>query len=141
MLIDDIKKAKMQAMKNHDEDAKTSISMLVSSYLLLDVENRAKGKTTTDQDVISLIQKSIKSLQEEQKMYLENNRQENVKSLDNQIKAIKVFLPEMMSEEEIKKIIESLPDKSIKNVMSTFKKDYAGKVDMSLVSKIAKSYN
>lgn len=141
MLIDDIKKAKMQAMKNHDEDAKTSISMLVSSYLLLDVENRTKGKTTTDQDVISLIQKSIKSLQEEQKMYLENNRQENVKSLDNQIKAIKVFLPEMMSEEEIKKIIESLSDKSIKNVMSTFKKDYAGKVDMSLVSKIAKSYN
>jgi len=46
----------------------------------------------------------------------------------------------MMSEEEVRKVIEGLEDKSIKNVMQTFKSQYAGKVDMGLVSKVAREY-
>ena len=141
MLIDELKKAKLQAMKEHNEDAKTAISMVVSSYLNLSVDFKAKGKEVSDADVVSLIQKTIKSLEEEKQMYLDNSREETANQIVKQVEAIKVFLPKMMSEEEIKKVIEGLEDKSIKNVMSTFKKDYAGKVDMSLVSKIAKSYN
>ncbi len=141
MLIDEIKKANMQALKNHDSDARASLSVLINKYMLLNVENKAKGKETTEADVVSLIQKSIKELQEEREMYVSNNRPENVKKIDHQIESISVFLPKMMSEEEIKAIISKLDDKSIKNVMSTFKKEYAGKVDMSLVSKIAKSLN
>jgi len=141
MLIDEIKAAKVQAMKDHNEDAKTALSMLVSSYLLLNVENRAKGKETSDGEVVTLIQKSINSLKEEQKMYAENGREASVKSIENQIASIQVFLPKMLSEEEIVQIIEKLDDKSIKNVMMTFKRDYLGKVDMSLVSQIAKRYN
>ena len=45
----------------------------------------------------------------------------------------------MMSEDEIKNIILSLEDKSIPNVMKHFKANYAGKVDMGLVNKIARS--
>lgn len=141
MLIDELKKAKLQAMKEHNEDAKTAISMVVSSYLNLSVDFKAKGKEVSDADVVSLIQKTIKSLEEEKQMYLDNSREETANQIAKQVEAIKVFLPKMMSEEEIKKVIEGLEDKSIKNVMSTFKKDYAGKVDMSLVSRIAKSYN
>ena len=44
-----------------------------------------------------------------------------------------------MSEDEIKAIIEKLDDKSIPSIMKHFKAEYAGKVDMSLVGKIAKS--
>lgn len=45
-----------------------------------------------------------------------------------------------MSEDEIRKIIEALPDKSIKSVMKEFKTNYPGKADMSMVSKIAMSF-
>lgn len=141
MLINDIKKANMMALKNHDQDARASLSVLINRYQQLDVENRAKGKETTDAEVISLIQKCVKELEEEKEMYASNNRPENVLALTKQIETIKVYLPKMMSEDEIKAVIESLEDKSIKNVMSTFKTNYAGKVDMSIVSKIAKSYN
>lgn len=141
MLINDIKKANMLALKEHNQDARASLSVLINKYMLLDVENRAKGKETSDAEVISLIQKSIKELEEEREMFASNARPEKVESLNRQIDAIKIYLPKMMSEDEIKAIIEKLEDKSIKNVMSTFKKDYAGKVDMSIVSKIAKSYN
>ena len=44
------------------------------------------------------------------------------------------------SEDEIRKVIESLPDKSIKSIMVAFKKDYNGKADMALVNKIAREY-
>ncbi len=141
MLINDIKKANMMALKNHDQDARASLSVLINRYQQLDVENRAKGKETTDAEVISLIQKCVKELEEEKEMYAANNRPENVLALTKQIETIKVYLPKMMSEDEIKAVIEGLDDKSIKNVMSTFKTNYAGKVDMSIVSKIAKSYN
>lgn len=141
MLINDIKKANMLALKEHNQDARASLSVLINKYMLLDVENRAKGKETTDAEVISLIQKSIKELEEEREMFASNSRPEKVESLNRQIDAIKIYLPKMMDEAEIRAIIEKLEDKSIKNVMSTFKKDYAGKVDMSIVSKIAKSYN
>ena len=46
----------------------------------------------------------------------------------------------MMDEDEIRKVIESLPDHQIKTIMQTFKKDYAGKADMALVNKIAREY-
>ena len=44
----------------------------------------------------------------------------------------------MMSEEEIKNIIAGMEDKSIPSVMKHFKANYAGKVDMGLVNKIAR---
>lgn len=45
----------------------------------------------------------------------------------------------MMDEDEVRKIIDSLEDKSMKSVMQHFKENYQGKVDMSLVSRVARS--
>ena len=44
----------------------------------------------------------------------------------------------MMSEDEIKEIIMSLPDKSIGAVMKHFKTNYAGKCDMKVVGDVFK---
>ena len=44
----------------------------------------------------------------------------------------------MMSEDEIKSVIEALPDKSIGAVMKHFKSEYAGKCDMKLVGEVLK---
>ena len=51
----------------------------------------------------------------------------------------KAFLPKMLTEEEIKKIIDSLEDKSMPNIMKYFKTNYAGKCDMSIVSRLARN--
>ena len=47
----------------------------------------------------------------------------------------------MLSEDEIYKIIESLDDKTIPNVMKHFKANYAGKVDMGKVGVVLKKFN
>ena len=43
-----------------------------------------------------------------------------------------------MSEDEIKEIISNLADKTMPNIMKHFRLNFAGKCDMSLVSKLAK---
>lgn len=139
MLINDLKKANLLAMKSKDKNARACLSTVISKVMLLEIENRKNNLETTDADVVRLIQKTIKELKDEMKMFAEGGRDESAKGSQYQIDVLSKYLPQMMSEDEIRKVIDGLEDKSMKNVMMTFKKEYAGKVDMSLVSKIVRS--
>lgn len=139
MLIDEIKKANMQALKDKDKATRAALSTVINKYMLLNVENKAKGKETTDADVISILQKSVKELEEEKNMFVKAARQDKIDEMNIQINAVKKYLPEMMSEDEIRKIISRLEDKSVKSVMAYFKENYAGKVEMAKVSQVLRS--
>lgn len=139
MLIDEIKKANMQALKDKDKATRAALSTVINKYMLLNVENKSKGKETTDADVISILQKSVKELEEEKNMFVKAARQDKIDEMNIQINAVKKYLPEMMSEDEIRKIISGLEDKSVKSVMAYFKENYAGKVEMAKVSQVLRS--
>lgn len=139
MLIDEIKKANMQALKDKDKATRAALSTVINKYMLLNVENKAKSKETTDADVISILQKSVKELEEEKNMFVKAARQDKIDEMNIQINAVKKYLPEMMSEDEIRKIISGLEDKSVKSVMAYFKENYAGKVEMAKVSQVLRS--
>ena len=139
MLIGEIKKANMQALKDKDKATRAALSTVINKYMLLNVENKAKGKETTDADVISILQKSVKELEEEKNMFVKAARQDKIDEMNIQINAVKKYLPEMMSEDEIRKIISGLEDKSVKSVMAYFKENYAGKVEMAKVSQVLRS--
>lgn len=139
MLIDEIKKVNMQALKDKDKATRAALSTVINKYMLLNVENKAKGKETTDADVISILQKSVKELEEEKNMFVKAARQDKIDEMNIQINAVKKYLPEMMSEDEIRKIISGLEDKSVKSVMAYFKENYAGKVEMAKVSQVLRS--
>lgn len=87
-----------------------------------------------------VVTKTLKELEEELDVYVKGNRPERAEAIKKQIEVVNKFKPQLMSEDEIRKIIEALPDKSIKSVMKEFKTNYPGKADMSLVSKIAMSF-
>lgn len=137
MLIDDIKKASLQAMKDHDADSRAAYSMVISRYQAL--LTSGKGGEVTDRDVIAILIKFSKELEEERQGYANAGRTESVASLTAQIEAIAKFLPKLMSEEEIKEVILSLPDRSIPAVMRHFKANYDGKADMGVVSRVART--
>ncbi len=134
----DLKKAKMNALKNKDVNAQSVLGVVIGYYQKMESDKRMKNQEMTDADMVSLLSKVVKELEEEKAMYASANKEEEAKNSQAQIEIIKAYLPKMMSEEEIREVISSLEDKSMKNVMMTFKKEYAGKADMSLVSKIAK---
>ena len=139
MLIDAIKKENMLALKEKDTNKRAVLSVVINKYMVAGYEAKAQGKEIGDVELVSLINKTLKELEEEKNSYLLANRTEDVKNLDAQISLLKVYLPKMMSEEEIKSIILTLDDKTIPSVMKFFKLNYAGKVEMSLVSKVLKS--
>lgn len=136
MLIDDIKKANLMAMKEKNQAKRSAYSSIISRYQLLKAKDLSKE--IRDEDVLSLIQKVVKELDEEIDSYQKAGREESVLEIQKQKDALKEFIPAQLSEEEIKEIILSLPEKSIPTVMKHFNINYRGKVDMSLVNKVLK---
>jgi uncharacterized protein YqeY len=136
MLIDEIKKANITAMKAHDADSRAALSIVISKYT--ELKTNGSGKEVTDADVLAIIKKVDKELDEERASFVAAGRNDTVASLDKQKAALTPFIPKQMSEEEIRKIYATLTDKALPSVMKFFKEKYAGQVDMSLVSKIAR---
>ena len=139
MLIDEIKKANIQAMKDKDTDARSVYSVVINKYVNLEIDLVSKGQKLTDADMISIIQKVTKELEEELAGWVKANRVDKIAAVDYQEKLIAKYLPKQLTEDEIRDVINSLEDKSIPSVMKHFKTNYAGQVDMGLVNKIARS--
>ncbi len=138
MLFDDIKKAKISAMKAKDKNSVTALNSVINKGMLLIVEKRSKGQEMVDADVVALLQKTEKELLEERASFVKANRPETVQELDEQISALKAYMPTLLTEEEVKDIIANLEDKTLPAIMAHFKKNYAGKCNMGMVSTLAR---
>ena len=139
MIIDDIKKANLMAMKEHDTTARTIQSIVMNKFLLASIDKKAKNAEMEDADTIAILQKTIKELTEEAENYRKAGNTAQVTEIETQKAILEKYLPQMMSAEEIDEIIATLPDKTIPTIMRHFKANFAGKVDMSLVSARAKA--
>ena len=139
MLIDEIKAANIQAMKDRDNIARGVLSVVLTRYKNQEVELRAQGKEIGDKELLSIIQKVLKELADEKEGYLKVGNTERADAIAKQEEILNGYLPKQLSEQEIRNIISSLEDKSVPNVMKHFKTNYAGQVDMSLVNSILRS--
>ena len=63
---------------------------------------------------------------------------EKANIITEQTQIIASYLPKQLTRDEIIAEINTLSDKSVPSVMKHFKANFAGKVDMSLVSQIAR---
>ena len=138
MIIDEIKKDNVQAMKDKNTTARTIFGVVVNKHLLLSIEKRKAGSETTDADMVAILQKTIKELTEEAENYQKVGNTEQVKEINKQKDILTKYLPQMLSEAEIRDIIAKMENKSMPSIMKHFKTNYAGKVDMQLVNKIAR---
>lgn len=138
MIIDEIKKDNIQAMKDKNTTARTIYGVVLNKHLLLSIEKRKQGVEANDADMVAILQKTIKELTEEAENYEKVGNMSQVKEICKQKDILTKYLPQMLSEEEIKNIIATLDDKSMPSIMKHFKANYAGKVDMQLVNKIAR---
>lgn len=116
----------MSAFKNKEMDKKNFLGVLKG-----EIQNEeGRGVKITDEVVISILKKMEKSL-------TQTNTDESLKELEY----IKPYLPTLMDETLIRSIITSYKNTGIDNVgkmMGEFNKEYKGKADNSLVSKIVK---
>lgn len=139
MLIDELKKANVDALKQQDKVARAIYNVILSKCQIVLVEKRANNQDFLDADVLQILSKLTKELEEEKENYAKVNNVEEVNNINYQIDIVKSYLPTMLSDDEIIKEINKLEDKSIGNVMRYFKTNFAGKVDMAKVQQIFKT--
>ena len=141
MILDEIKKANVQAMKDRDQNARAIYGVVMTKAMLEQVKKREKNEELTDADMVAILQKAIKELTDECDNYKKAGNTAQVELIETQKALIEKFLPQMMSEDEIYEVITNLEDKTIPAVMKHFKANYAGKVEMAKVQIVLKKFN
>ena len=127
--IDEVRKAMVEAMKAKDKERKDSLSMLLSA-----LKNKAidKREDLTEAEENEVVLKEIKQTKET----LEMTPQDRTDIIDECTKRIAVyeeFAPKMLSEEEIKEVIQGvLAELSIETPTSKDK----GKIMKVLMPKV-----
>ena len=108
-------------------------------------EKLEKESALTDEEIIEVISSEIKKRKEAIDLYEKGNRPELAGKEKKEVEILQSYLPEQMSEEEIKKIVKEAIGKTgakeIKDmgkVMGIITPQVKGKADMSLVSRIVK---
>lgn len=138
MIIEEIKKSNLQAMKDKQQNLRSIYSVVINKFMQQEIDARTTGKEISDEDVLKIIQKTIKELEDEGQNYLRVENEEQVAKIEEQKAALEIYLPKMLSEQEIEEEFNSLEDKTLPVVMKYFKEKYGAAVDLKLVSQIVR---
>jgi uncharacterized protein YqeY len=147
MLRDDINNAVKEAMKAKDERKLSTLRMVNSTIKNADIEARGQGKPPlSDGDLLSLLQKMIKQRQESVELYDKGGRAELADQERAEIAVIQAYLPQQMSDDEVKAAIAATISESgaagIKDmgkVIGALKAKYAGQMDFGKASGMVKA--
>ncbi len=145
-LKDKIESHYNNSIKEKDSNSINTLRLIKSAIKDKEISVRGKKDTLTDSDILSLLQSLVKQRKDSIEAFEKANRNDLIENELNEIKVIEMFLPKQMDEDEtkmtIKSIIQENNFKSLKDmgsIMKIIKEKYAGKIDMGLVGKIAKS--
>lgn len=133
------------AMKEKKQAQLTGLRAIKSAILLAKTEKGFSGELTEAKE-IAILQKMVKQRKESLKIYEEQNRADLAEKEQVEIEVVEQFLPEQMSEDEIKSTLQNIiaqtgasSMKDMGKVMGMATKTFAGKADNSLVSTIVKA--
>jgi uncharacterized protein len=134
-----------QAMLTKDSRKLEALRAIKAALLLAKTSKDAHGGEVSDEAGIRILQKLIKQRQESAEMYKSGGRNELAEEELFQAGIIELYLPKMLSEDEIrtqlKSIIAQVGATSIKDigkVMGAASKQFSGKADNKLVSDLVK---
>ena len=137
-MFDRIKNDMIKAMKEQDKFRLSVIRMIKAS---VDKERIDKKIEITDEVVIDVLAKELKTREESRLEFSKAGRTDLVEDLDKEIEIIKEYLPEPLTEEEIDKIIndafketEASSIKDMGKVMKLVTPKVKGRCDMKEVS-------
>ncbi|MCS7202604.1 MAG: GatB/YqeY domain-containing protein [Dictyoglomus sp.] len=144
MLYEKITKDYLNAVKNKDSFRVEVLSFLRSAIKYREIDLREKGKEITDEDVIDVINKEIKKRKEAIELYKKGERFDLVEKEERELKILEEYLPEQLSDEELKdilkRIIKDVEAKDIKDlgkVMKSAMSELRGKAEGERIKKIA----
>ncbi len=142
MLINKLKRDKIQAMKDKKVDVRSILSVVIAAAQSI-AKNDGNRENPTDEEVIVIIKKQIKANKET--LDLIPDRPNEAVKLKCEIFSLAVYLPKQLSEEELKIIIQKqinsldqMSMRAIGQIMRFLKENHAGLYDGKLASTICK---
>ena len=133
------------AMRNRDAKKLEALRAVKASLLLAKTGKDVGSSEIPEEVEISLLKRLVKQRKESAAIFSENGKSQMAEEELYQAEIIEKYLPELMSEEAIEKVvtetIASVGATSMKNmgkVMGGVTKQLAGKADNKLVSEIVK---
>lgn len=137
-ILNDLK----EAMKNQE---KTKLSVIRMVKGAMQMEELNLKRPLTDEEVVMVISKQIKTRKESIVEFEKGNRQDLIDQTNAEIEILNTYMPEQLSEEEVLKIIEEAFNEvnpkapsDMGKIMGLVSPKLRGKADMSYVSKTIK---
>ncbi|WP_295846978.1 GatB/YqeY domain-containing protein [uncultured Neisseria sp.] len=131
------------AMRAKDQVSLSTIRLINAAIKQFEVDERTEAD---DAKVISILTKMVKQRKDSAKIYTEADRQDLADKENAEIEILNRYLPQMMSAEEIKTVVEAAIAETgasgmadMGKVMGVLKTRLAGKADMGEVNKVLKA--
>ena len=131
------------AMRAKDQVSLSTIRLINAAIKQFEVDERTEAD---DAKVISILTKMVKQRKDSAKIYTEASRQDLADKENAEIEILNRYLPQMMSAEEIKTVVEAAIVETsasgmadMGKVMGVLKTRLAGKADMGEVNKVLKA--
>ena len=133
-----------QAMLSKDKVRLTAVRSIKSLILLAESDKGMSGEISEDAEMKLLI-KAAKQRKDSYDIYIEQNREDLAAIEKAELDVIEEFLPQQMTEEEVKVAVKAIIEKvgasspqDIGKVMGAASKQLAGKADGKTISTLAK---
>lgn len=147
-----INQSMKEAMKSGDKKRLSTLRLVNAAIKDRDIAARAddKGQATgeekvSDSDILALLQKMIKQRRDSAETYRQGGRPELAEGEEAEIAIIEEFLPQQMSEDEVRKAVADVIDetgcgglKDMGKIMGVLKQRYTGSMDFGKASAIVK---
>ena len=139
---DSIQSDQIKYLKEGNKEDSSTLRFALS---FLNKEEKDKKNELNDSEVIKILKSMIKRNKDSYDQFINADRQELANKEKKEMNLLNTYLPELLdevkTEEIVKKVIDELGVKSIKNMgkaMGLIKNNHGDNIDMSLVSKYIK---
>lgn len=139
---DKILKDLVSAMKSQDKETLSVLRMVKGAIQLEEIKIK---KELTDEDVVAVVSKQIKTRKESITEFEKAGRTDLIDQTKQEIEILSKYMPEQLSEEEVLKVIDEAfltinptAQSDMGKLMGFVTPKLKGKADMSFVSKTIK---
>ena len=140
-MIEQIMQDYKTAMKERQENRK-----LILNYLISQIKNKKIDlqRELTDEEVVNLIRKEVKSLQEGMLFLQKAGKRDELRTEEEKRKVLEWYLPQLMTKEQTKKLIQQMVfelglidlQKQKGVLMKELMSKYRGSIDPELVNQV-----
>lgn len=146
MMRDKLSEALKDAMRAKDTRRLSTVRLIQTAIKDRDIANRGAGKDpVSDDDILQILQKMVKQREESAKIYEDAARAELATQEREEIEVIKGFMPEQLSDEKVRELIQAAVAETgaeglrdMGKVMAVLKEKYPGQMDFAKASGVVK---